>query len=108
MSADLRFRICSTIERKLKPKNENSEDKIPNEYENVHRYFIEQRLGRIFKSWVTVANEFEMTDEKGNITHRLFATYEEAETYLVQKYSGGNHTERIGNNYEITFPRFYY
>lgn len=87
------YRICST------PKYEK--------FELTHSFYLQKREGLIFKRWTTVASGFEHTDERGGISHRKFSSYEDAEKYFMQKYSGGNYVERIGNTYEVTHPRFY-
>lgn len=113
MSADYTYRICSDVKGELVPEK----DKIPTHHAIKHKFHIQQRKGRLFKRWETVArrirehaSQFEMTDESGRITYRPFNTFEEAEIYLMQKFSGGygNYVEKSGNIYEITTPKYYY
>lgn len=103
--SDVTYRICSKVERILLP---SKDETIPREHAVVHKFFIEQRKGRIFKKWETVSSQFEMTDKDGNITYRDFKEFDEAEKYLMQKYVGGGYVQRSGNIYDITWPRYYY
>jgi len=88
--ADYTYKICSNIWQDVAKKSE---------------FWIEEKTS--FKKWKVICSGHEKFDG-GKVELIKFKDYEDAERYLVAKYSRGCSFEKDGNIYKLYLPSYGY